>query len=307
MTSQEFGKVAVLMGGASVEREVSLLSGKMVCEGLRANDVDSHPVDVDKDIVATLMSSEYDRVFNILHGKGGEDGTIQGLLEILGIPYTGSGVTASAIAMNKIFSKQIWAAHGLPMASHYLIDSAASIPLIVGKLGLPLILKPVAEGSSVGVCKVETLSDFETAFAEHQQLGPMMAEAYVDGDEYTIAILEDQALPVIRLETTNKFYDYEAKYLTDDTSYHIPCGLEHDQEKALQVLALTAFKALGASGWGRVDVMRDALGNNFLIELNTQPGMTDHSLVPKAAAAANIAYPELVTRILATSFKQEGR
>ncbi len=301
----EFGKVAVLMGGWSVEREVSLNSGAMVCAGLIEAGIDAHALDVGHDIATILQSQKFDRVFNILHGKGGEDGVIQGLLEVLQIPYTGSDVTASALAMNKLLTKHVWQSYDLPMAKHHVIQDIDYLGHIVDQLGLPLILKPVSEGSSVGVCKVSSLTELEAAVAEHQHLGELMAEAYVDGEEYTISILADQALPVIRLETKNVFYDYEAKYLTDDTSYHIPCGLNKAEEQDMQALALQAFQVLGARGWGRVDLMRDDDGNNYLIELNTQPGMTDHSLVPKAAAAAGISYPELVKRILATSFRQE--
>jgi len=305
---ETFGKVGVLLGGWSVEREVSLLSGEMVCQGLEESVVDVHAVDVidGAGVIKQLLEEKYDRVFNVLHGRGGEDGVLQGLLETLAIPYTGSGVTASAIAMNKLLSKNIWQAHNLPMAKHFVLEDMDSLGSVGEQLGYPLMLKPVAEGSSVGVCKIDDLSAFGEAFTEHQTLGQLMAEQYIDGDEYTISILDGDALPVIRLETNNTFYDYEAKYLTDDTRYHIPCGLSLEQESELQQLALSAFNFLGASGWGRVDVMRDQQGNNYLIELNTQPGMTDHSLVPKAAAAAGISYQELVTRILHTSFVQES-
>lgn len=305
VAASEFGKVGVLMGGWSVEREVSLTSGSMVCAGLREAGVDAHTLDVGHDIAEVLPAQKFDRVFNILHGKGGEDGVMQGLLEILNMPYTGSGVTASAVAMNKLLTKQIWQSYDLPMAAHKLIGESDTLQDVVSELGLPLILKPVSEGSSVGVSKITSLEELQEAVAEHQNLGELMAEAFVDGEEYTIAILAGEALPVIRLETDNVFYDYEAKYLTDDTSYHIPCGLSADEEKKVQALALQAFKVLGASGWGRVDLMRDQAGNNYLIELNTQPGMTDHSLVPKAAAAVGISYPQLVSNILATSIRQE--
>lgn len=304
-TASEFGKVGVLMGGWSVEREVSLNSGAMVCAGLRDAGIDAHALDVGRDITKILPTQNFDRVFNILHGKGGEDGVMQGLLEVLQIPYTGSGVTASAVAMNKLLTKQIWQSYDLPMASHCLIDGSRKLEDVVAELGLPLILKPVSEGSSVGVSKITSLDELEAAVAEHEHLGELMAEAFVDGEEYTIAILAGEALPVIRLETDNVFYDYEAKYLTDDTSYHIPCGLSAAEEKKIQTMALQAFEVLGASGWGRVDLMRDQAGNNYLIELNTQPGMTDHSLVPKAAAAISMSYPELVSNILATSIRQE--
>ncbi len=303
--TSEFGKVGVLMGGWSVEREVSLTSGAMVCAGLREAGIDAHTLDVGRDIAEVLPTQNFDRVFNILHGKGGEDGVMQGLLDILQIPYTGSGVTASAVAMNKLLTKQIWQSYDLPMAAHRLIDESHELQEVVDELGLPLILKPVSEGSSVGVCKINSLDELEAAVAEHQHLGELMAEAFVDGEEYTIAILAGEALPVIRLETDNVFYDYEAKYLTDDTSYHIPCGLSETEEQQIQSLALKAFAVVGASGWGRVDLMRDRTGKNYLIELNTQPGMTDHSLVPKAAAAVGMGYPELVSNILATSIGRE--
>ena len=303
--ASEFGKVGVLMGGWSVEREVSLTSGTMVCAGLREAGIDAHTLDVGRDIAKVLPTHKFDRVFNILHGKGGEDGVMQGLLDVLQIPCTGSGVTASAVAMNKLLTKQIWQSYDLPMAAHRLIDESHALQEIVDELGLPLILKPVSEGSSVGVSKIHTLDELEAAVAEHQHLGELMAEAFVDGEEYTIAILAGEALPVIRLETDNVFYDYEAKYLTDDTSYYIPCGLSDADEQHIQSLALQAFTVLGASGWGRVDLMKDRAGKNYLIELNTQPGMTDHSLVPKAAAAVGMSYPELVSKILATSIRRE--
>lgn len=303
--TEKFGKVAVLMGGWSVEREVSLNSGAMVCAGLVDAGIDAHSVDVGHDIATVLMNSDFDRAFNILHGKGGEDGAMQGVLEVLEMPYTGSDVLSSALAMNKLLTKQVWQSHDLPLANHRLITSASDVTEVIAALGLPLILKPVSEGSSVGVAKVHSQEELQQAISEHQHLGALMAEQYIDGDEYTISVLNDQPLPVIRLETSNVFYDYEAKYLTDDTDYHIPCGLTLQAEREMQALALKAFNAVGASGWGRVDLMRDQAGNDYLIELNTQPGMTDHSLVPKAAKAAGIEYQELVKIILATSFLEE--
>lgn len=309
MNAEAFGKVGVLMGGWSVEREVSLNSGAMVYQGLKDCGVDAHIIDVANGptLAKQLTTEKYDRVFNILHGRGGEDGVVQGLLEALDVAYTGSGVTASALAMNKLLSKNVWQAYDLPMAEHFLLTDRSSLSEVGERLGYPLMIKPVTEGSSVGVSKVDNLSAFEAAFTQHQSLGQLMAEQYIDGAEYTISILGGETLPVIRLETKNDFYDYEAKYLTDDTQYHVPCGLSEADETDLATLALKAFDVLGASGWGRVDVMRDQQGNNYLIELNTQPGMTDHSLVPKAAAANNISYPELTSRILQTSFKKEDR
>lgn len=305
LTPKDFGKVAVLMGGWSAERPVSLKSGQAVYEGLLAKKVDVHAVDVDRNIALKLQSEGYDRAINMLHGTGGEDGIIQGLLESIGIPYTGSGVKASALSMDKVLSKQVWRSAGL-LTPDFMRLTEASKPAAVKKaLGMPLIVKPVSEGSSIGLAKVEHVDDLMSAWAGAAGSdGEVFVEQWIDGEEYTVAIIDDKALPSIRLETPHAFYDYSAKYESNNTSYYCPSGLTPVEEGLLQKLALSAFSALNASGWGRVDFMRDASGQFWLIELNTVPGMTDHSLVPKAAAAAGIDFPSLAWKILATSLHE---
>ncbi len=302
-----FGKVAVLMGGWSAEREVSLDSGAMVLEALRSCGVDAHGIDVDRGILGVLANGGYDRVFNILHGRGGEDGAIQGALEILGIPYTGSGVMASALCMDKLMTKRIWQGLDLPIPPYQTLVAGMDFPAVAEAMGLPLIVKPALEGSSVGMSKVEHAADLEAAWREAARYdAAVFAERWIVGAEYTAAMLGDEALPLIRLETPNAFYDYEAKYLAEDTRYYCPCGLASEREQATQALARRAFDALGASGWGRVDLMMDTQGEPWLIEANTVPGMTSHSLVPMAARAAGIEFDELVLRILQTSMGSEG-
>ena len=305
--SADFGKVAVLMGGWAAERDVSLNSGKAVLEALQARTIDAYGVDVNRNVLDTLREGKFDRVFNIMHGRGGEDGEMQGALEILQIPYSGCGVMASAISMNKLMTKRIWSGANLPTPAFEVLTAATDFDTIVKKLGLPLMVKPANEGSSIGMSKVNRVEELQVAYqcaAEYDSL--IFAEQWVTGDEYTIAILGDEALPVIRLEVKSEFYDYEAKYQSNDTQYHCPCGLDNDEEQALQALAKTAFDVVAGSGWGRVDVMRDQAGNFCLIEVNTVPGMTDHSLVPMAAKAAGIDFEELVVRILETSHKAKG-
>ncbi len=303
VTAERFGKVAVLMGGWSAEREVSLKSGAAVLAGLQARGIDVDGVDVDRKVCKVLMQGGYDRVFNILHGRGGEDGAIQGLLEVLDIPCTGSNTTASAIAMDKIISKRIWRSAGLPTPAFMRLTVDTDWQEVVRALGLPLIVKPVSEGSSIGMFKVEQADALPGAWEQASRYGEVFAEQWIAGEEYTVAILQEEALPVIRLQTPHEFYDFDAKYEADDTQYHCPCGLAPDQEASMQKLALAAFRTLGASGWGRVDIMRDSHGKDWLIELNTVPGMTSHSLVPKAAKAAGIGFDELTERILETSFR----
>ncbi len=300
--SDNFGKVAVLMGGWAAEREVSLNSGKAVLKALQAKQVDAHGIDADRKVLDTLRNGKFDRVFNIMHGRGGEDGEIQGALDVLQIPYTGCGVMASAISMNKLMTKRIWSGANLPTPAFIVLTPETDFDEVVEQLGLPLMVKPANEGSSIGMSKVNKAEELKAAYecaAEYDSL--IFAEEWVTGHEYTIAILGDEALPVIRLEVQSDFYDYEAKYSSNDTQYHCPCGLDEEEEKALQVLAKKAFDVVAGSGWGRVDVMRDQKGNYCLIEVNTVPGMTDHSLVPMAANAAGIDFEDLVLRILETS------
>jgi D-alanine-D-alanine ligase len=294
-----FGKVAVLLGGKSAEREVSLKSGGMVLKALKAKGVDAHPFDPKERDFAALEKERFERVFIALHGRFGEDGTVQGILEWLGIPYTGSGVLASALAMDKLRTKRIWAAEGLPTAPYAVLTSASDLKGVARKLGLPLFVKPAREGSSVGMTKVKRAGDLEEAFALAVNYDPVViAEKFIDGPELTAAILGEEPLPIIRIETPREFYDYEAKYIADDTRYLIPCGVPKAKEKQLQALCLKAFKALGCSGWGRVDLMLDRRGKPYLLEINTAPGMTDHSLVPMAARAVGVSYEDLCVKIL---------
>jgi len=297
-----FGKVAVLMGGQSAEREVSLKSGTAVLNALTAQHVNAHGIDVGHNILSVLSSGHFDRVFIALHGRGGEDGTMQGALEILGLPYTGSGVMASALAMDKLRTKYAWMGQGLPTPGYCTLTDASDFDAVVKQYGLPLMIKPAHEGSSIGMSKVTQADQLEGAYQKAAKYdSEVFAEQWITGTEYTVAILDDTALPVIRLETPNDFYDYDAKYVADTTGYHIPCGLDETAEKTLQELALKAFKGVNASGWGRVDVICDDKGNPYLIELNTIPGLTDHSLVPMAANAAGIGFEELMIRILQTT------
>lgn len=296
------GRVAVLMGGTSAEREVSLDSGAMVLDALRGNGVDVEAVDGIPALVRGLAENRYARVFNVLHGQhgGGEDGVVQGLLEAYEVPCTGSGVLGTALAMDKARSKQIWQAIGLPTPDFRSVPHAGDLRQAVATLGLPVVVKPALEGSSVGISRVFSVDELEAA----QQLaarypGPCLVERLVEGDEFTVAIVGDQTLPSIRIVPAGDYYDYQAKYLADDTRYVCP-GLEGEAESALQSLARQAFDALDCAGWGRVDLMRDSRRNWQLLEVNTAPGMTSHSLVPKAAAAAGIGYDALCLAILAT-------
>ncbi|HCK30084.1 MAG TPA: D-alanine--D-alanine ligase [Acinetobacter ursingii] len=297
--ASKFGKVAVLFGGKSAEREVSLDSGNAVLEALLRSGVQAEAFDPKHRSVTELVN--YDRAFIVLHGRGGEDGQIQGTLEWLDVPYTGTGVQGSAIGMDKIKTKQIWQGTDLPTAPYRIINKDSNIDEIVDSLGLPVIIKPVHEGSSIGMSKVEKKEDFAQAIAkatEHDAI--VMAEKWITGCEYTIVVLNGEALPVIRLEPPKDvaFYDYDAKYQRNDVQYGIPSGLSESDEKQLQQLTLRAFQAVGASGWGRVDAMQDQQGNFWLLEINTVPGMTSHSLVPKAAKAVGIGFDELCVAIL---------
>ena len=302
MDPAAFGKVAVLMGGLSAEREVSLKSGAAVLESLQRQGVDAHGVDVGRDIASVLLEGEFDCAFIALHGRRGEDGVMQGLLETLNIPFTGSGVLGSALSMDKVRSKQVWLSAGLPTPKFVQLHEATDWNAVVADLGLPLAVKPVHEGSSLGAARVENAAGLEPAWREAVAFdAAVMAEPWIMGEEYTVGILADEALPVIRLETPREFYDYQAKYKADDTRYHCPAGLDAETEKAMQTLALQAFNALGATGWGRIDLMLDADGKPWLLENNTVPGLTDHSLVPMAAKAAGIEFDELVLRILSAT------
>jgi D-alanine-D-alanine ligase len=295
----KFGKVAVLLGGKSAEREVSLKSGGMVLKALRSKGIDAHPFDPKEKDFAALEKERFERVFIALHGRFGEDGTVQGILEWLGIPYTGSGVLASALAMDKLRTKRIWSAEGLPTAPHAVLTSESNLKAVCKKLGLPIFVKPAREGSSVGMTKVKRAGDLEEAFALAVNYDPVViAEKFIDGPELTVSILGEDVLPIIRIETPREFYDYEAKYIANDTRYLIPCGLPKPKEKQIQAMCLKAFQALGCRGWGRVDLMLDRRGKPYLLEINTSPGMTDHSLVPMAARAVGINYEDLCVKIL---------
>lgn len=300
-----FGRVAVLMGGHSGEREISLRSGAAIFEALRSTGVAAIAVDVQSDFLARLPTLRCDRAFIALHGRGGEDGVIQGALELAGIPYTGSGVAACAISMDKLRTKQLWQAQGLPTPPYMVLVDEPDAQQALESLGLPLIVKPAREGSSLGMSKVSAPEEMAAAFRRAREWDDrVLAERWITGGEYTVAILGDVALPSIRLETPHAFYDFEAKYRADSTRYHCPSGLMPDREAALSDLALAAFRGLDARGWGRVDFMIDQAGAPWLLELNSVPGMTDHSLVPMAARAAGLSFEELVWRILETSMEQ---
>lgn len=294
-----FGKVAVLFGGTSAEREVSLKSGTAVLAALQRSGVDAHAFDPATRDLHELKDQGYARVFIALHGRYGEDGTVQGALELMGIPYTGSGVMASALGMDKWRSKLVWQAAGLPIPAYQMLNADFDAAAVVKDLGLPLFVKPACEGSSVGISKVKTVGALAAAYleaAKHDTL--VIAECFVGGGEYTAAILGDQILPVIKIVPANEFYDYEAKYLRDDTRYLCPCGLSAVQENEMQILAQQAFAFIGGGGWGRVDFLMSVAGQPYVLEANTSPGMTDHSLVPMAARQAGISFEQLVLQIL---------
>jgi D-alanine-D-alanine ligase len=300
----EFGRVAVLMGGTSAEREISLLTGTAVCDALSERGVDVRAVDAIDGFIDELVAGGFDRVWIALHGRGGEDGTVQGLLEMLGLPYTGSGVLGSALAMDKLRTKQLLEGVGIATPPWRRIESVADCAAVVAALGLPMIVKPALEGSSIGMTKVEQADDLPAAFETARNCATeVFAESWMNGPEYTAAVLQGQVLPLIRIVANNTFYDYQAKYFSDDTQYVCPCGLPEKQERLLAELALQAFETVGASGWGRVDFMLDEeSGDVRVLEVNTVPGMTSHSLVPMAAEEAGIDFGGLVWRILETSF-----
>ena len=299
MNNREFGKVAVLLDGHSAEREISLQNGKAVLDALRRRNVDAHPFDPSEFPIQALLHQGFDRAHICLHGRYGEDGTIQGALELMGMPYTGSGVLASALAMDKWRTKLLWQAVGIQTPRHVLLNEQSDFHEIAGELGLPLIVKPSREGSTIGLTKVTAANELAGAWrlaAEHDTL--VLAEQFIEGGELTVSILGDIPLPLVRIETSGGLYDYHAKYLSESTQYFCPSGLPADQEQAIQALALQAHRVLGCEGWGRVDVILDKSDQPYFLETNTSPGMTAHSLVPMAAKAAGISFEDLVLRIL---------
>ena len=294
-----FGKVAVLLGGRSSEREVSLKSGAAVLAALKRGGIDAYPFDPATQNLQALADDGFDRAFISLHGRFGEDGTVQGALELLGIPYTGSGVLASALGMDKWRTKLVWQSAGLPVPDYVLLDQDSDWKATAERLGVPLFVKPANEGSSVGITKVKTLDALPGAYRAaliHDKL--VLAERYICGGEYTVALLGEQALPVIKIEPANEFYDYEAKYLSDETRYLCPSGLSVAKEAEMQRLAKRSFALIGGQGWGRVDFLMDEAGALYILEVNTSPGMTDHSLVPMAARQSGMSFEQLVMRIL---------
>ncbi|MGB1296867.1 MAG: D-alanine--D-alanine ligase [Psychrobium sp.] len=297
----EFGKVAVMFGGNSAEREISLMSGQAVLDGLLAKGVDAHAFDPKDTPLSELKTQGFERVFNVLHGRGGEDGTLQGALEFLNIPYTGSGVLGAALAMDKIKTKQIWCSLDLPTAKFAVVESAQSTDYqaVLNELGGVVMVKPANEGSSIGMAKVDNANDLKSAIDAASEFDrEILIEQWIDGGEYTVAILGDKALPAIHMTTPNDFYDYQAKYQSTTTEYHCPCGLSQEEEAELGKIALKAFNSVNTKGWGRVDFMRGSDGQWYLLEVNTVPGMTTSSLVPKAANVAGLGFNELVVEIL---------
>jgi len=299
----EFGRVAVVMGGVAAERDVSLNSGAAVLTALQAQGVDAHGFDLQQGNLQDLLTGGFDRVFNIVHGRGGEDGALQGALDLAGIPYTGMGSAAAAVSMDKLTTKAVWASHRLPTPGYHHMTAAEQADAVIAELGVPLMVKPAREGSSIGMARVESAAELAEAWAAAAEFDPrVVVEQWITGAEYTAAILQDTVLPTIRLETPNAFYDYQAKYLADTTGYHCPSGLSDRLEEQARLVAAKAFEVLGCTGWGRIDFMVDQQGKIWLLEANGVPGMTDHSLVPMAAKAAGADFNELVWRILETSF-----
>lgn len=304
---QAFGRVAVLFGGKSAEREVSLKSGAAVLQALQAAGVDAFGIDVGDDLLQRLDRERIDRAFIVLHGRGGEDGSMQGLLECAGIPYTGSGILASALAMDKLRTKQVWQSLGLPTPRHAALASVEDCHAAAAALGFPLMVKPAHEGSSIGMAKVDDVEALVAAWREASCFdSQVLVEQWIQGPEFTIAVLRGEVLPPIGLGTPHSFYDYDAKYLASDTQYRIPCGLDPVREQQLKELSARACEAVGVRGWARVDVMQDANGDFWLLEVNTVPGMTDHSLVPMAARAAGLDFQQLVLSILDDSVGAEN-
>lgn len=298
----DFGKVAVLCGGKSAEREVSLRSGRMVLAALQRKGVDAHAFDPKEQGIEQLLAQRFSRVFIALHGRGGEDGTVQGALEMMGIPYTGSGVLASALAMDKWRTKLAWLASGVPTPVYELLTADSQFADVAARLGLPLMVKPAHEGSSIGITKVESIEKIGAAYALAAQYdGDVIAEQFIAGRELTAAILNDEPLPLVRIEAPQGNYDYHNKYFGEATKYHCPSGLPADLEARIQQQALQAFRVIGCQGWGRLDLMLDAQNRPWFLEVNTVPGMTDHSLVPMAARARGIGFDDLVVAILETA------
>jgi D-alanine-D-alanine ligase len=308
-SSAEFGKVAVLLGGDSSEREISLLSGNAVLKALQRRGVNAEGFDPGERAVQGLVSEGFDRAWLALHGPGGEDGLMQGALEWLGIPYTGSGVLASALTMDKLKTKRVVVGAGLTAPPYAVLTSVADLPRALDEIGLPLMVKPASQGSSVGITKVKSAAQLPRAYEEARAIDPIVfAERFIAGDELTVGVLGERTLPSIRIQPATEFYDYEAKYLRNDTQYHCPSGLDERAEAELQAAALATFRITDCSGWGRVDFMRErATAKFYFIEINTTPGMTDHSLVPMAARQAGIDFDELVWRVLESSFLRERR
>ena len=299
-------KIAVLLGGTSAEREVSLNSGTAVLNALRKQGYDAHPIDPKEFPVATLKEQGFDRVFNILHGRGGEDGTMQGLLEQIGIPYTGCGVMTSALTMDKMRTKMLWKAFGLPVAEMEIVTVGNRANLnpesVVKKLGLPLMVKPSLEGSSVGLTKVKTMDELESAVDFALKFDrTVLIEEWLAGDEFTVPVLDGEVLPSIKIVPEGEFYDYDAKYISDNTQYFCPAGLSDAREQELRRLVKQAYDVVGCRGWSRIDVMADAEGKFRLVEVNTNPGMTSHSLFPKSAATVGYSFEQLVEKILELS------
>jgi len=297
----EFGKVAVMFGGNSAEREISLLSGRAVLNGLLESGVDAHSFDPKEWPLSELKAQGFDRVFNVLHGRGGEDGTLQGALDFLSIPYTGSGVLGAALSMDKIKTKQVWMALNLPTAKFAVVDNIQAMDYqgILDELGGTVMVKPANEGSSIGMAKVDNANDLKQAIEQADKFDKeILLEQWIDGGEYTVSILGNEALPAIHMTTPNDFYDYQAKYQSTETLYHCPCGLSESEEKTLSEIAIKAFNAVNAKGWGRVDFMRGKDNEWYLLEVNTVPGMTTSSLVPKAAKQAGLNFNQVVTQIL---------
>jgi D-alanine-D-alanine ligase len=308
-SAAEFGKVAVLLGGDSTEREISLLSGNAVLAALIRRGVNAHAFDPKDRPVQNLASEGFDRVWIALHGPGGEDGTMQGALEWLGVPYTGSGVLASALTMDKLKTKRVVVGAGYAAPEYAVLASPADLPRALDEIGLPMMVKPASQGSSVGITKVKAAAELAGAYAEARAIDPIVfAERFIAGDEYTVGVLHDRGLPSIRIQPATEFYDYQAKYFRNDTQYHCPSGLAAQTEAELQAAALAAFQVTDCAGWGRVDFMRDSgSGKFYFIEINTTPGMTDHSLVPMAARQSGIDFEELVWRVLESSFLRERK
>jgi D-alanine-D-alanine ligase len=302
MMAHNFGKVAVLLGGRSAEREISLQSGQAVLAALCKSGIDTHPFDPAEQPLEALVHQGFDRVFIALHGRFGEDGTIQGALELMGLPYTGSGVLASALAMDKWRTKLVWQAVGIHSPRYALLQADSNFEQIAETLGLPLIVKPAREGSTIGLSKVQRKQDLAEAYrlaAQHDAL--VLAEEFIAGQELTVAILGNMPLPLVRIEIAGELYDYQAKYLSDDTRYFCPSGLSDELELIIQDQALKAYQVLGCEGWGRIDLILNQTGQFYFLEANTSPGMTNHSLVPMAAKTAGISFEDLVIKILAMS------